>query len=256
MLGGGALLLVAALAGCASYARPTYKSAQARAPMGGEVDARYRPEGTRLALAGDPRNLPTTGKGKQAAQREATSQKGGKRLVIYTASLTLTVFKPKKVIAQARQLAKDVGGWMQAMTNTSIVLRVPAEKLDALLTRLSELGEVLSRNVHGQDVTERFFDLKIRLDNAEKVRKRLLALLEKATNVKESVAVERELGRVTEQIERFKGQLKFLSNRIAYSTITLRVHKRTPWGPRARRLPFTWLRQLGMDPILSTRWDR
>lgn len=97
---------------------------------------------------------------------------------------------------------------------------------------------MLSRNVHGQDVTERFFDLKIRLDNAEKVRKRLLALLEKATNVKDSVAVERELGRVTEQIERFKGQLKFLRDRIAYSTITLRVHKRTPWGPAPAASPF------------------
>lgn len=135
-LQGAGLLWVAALVGCAS-AGHAYKSAPARGPMGGELDARYRPNGTRLAQVGDLKNLPTTGKDRQAPTPRQTAR-GGKRLVIYTASLTLTVFKPQKVIAQARQLAKDAGGWMQAMTNTSIVLRVPAGKLEALLARLSE----------------------------------------------------------------------------------------------------------------------
>ena len=73
-----------------------------------------------------------------------------------------------------------------------------------MLTELSKLGVLNSLTITGDDVTQQVTDLKIRLENLEKSRKRLLALLEKAGKVDEMVKVENAIARVTTDLERLQ----------------------------------------------------
>ncbi|MCC7537685.1 MAG: DUF4349 domain-containing protein, partial [Deltaproteobacteria bacterium] len=79
--------------------------------------------------------------------------------------------------------------------------------------------------------------------------------LERAGNVQDSLVVERELERITTSIEQMRGRLRFLSDRIAFSTITLRFQGRPTesLGPASSqfRLPFPWLDQLGLSNLLD-----
>jgi hypothetical protein len=106
--------------------------------------------------------------------------------------------------------------------------------------------------VNVRDVTEQYADLEIRLKNAEAVRQRLEALLAKAGKVEDALAVERELERITQAIEQMKGRLRLLSELVAFSTITANFQAR----PRDQvgsetRLPFPWLGELGLVPLLN-----
>jgi len=75
----------------------------------------------------------------------------------------------------------------------------------------------------GEDVTEEYRDLEIRLDSAEKTRKRYLELLNKAEKVDEILKIERELERLNGEIDLLKGKINRLTHLAQYATITVQT---------------------------------
>ena len=180
-----------------------------------------------------------------------TDPKVAAPLLIYEANVTLAVFEARKSIDQAEKIAKELGGYLVRRDDNSITVRVPAGKFDGALGQMLKLGDVLHRDVSVKDVTAEYFDLAVRLKNAEAVRDRLQKLLEKAANVSDAIQVERELSRVTADIESMKGRLKLLRELISFSTITLRFQARPVDQIDSKvRLPFPWLHQLGLGNLL------
>ena len=84
------------------------------------------------------------------------------------------------------------------------------------------------------------------------MRDRLEKLLEQAKDVKEALAVEKELGRITTDIERMEGRLKRLRELISFSTITVQFKPRPSDHVESKvRLPFPWLDRMGLSNLLS-----
>lgn len=186
------------------------------------------------------------------APSAAESSEAVKPLLIYSANLQLAVFETRVTLDAAEKYAKEHGGYLVRRDNTSITLRIPAERFDASLDALAKLGDQLHREVNVRDVTEEYFDLSTRLRNYEVVRRRLEELLQRAAKVDEALAVERELTRVTQEIERIKGKLKLYRELVAFSTITLTLQSRRSEqvGPNVP-MPFPWLRELSLGRLLS-----
>lgn len=174
-------------------------------------------------------------------------------LLIYQAELYMAVYKVEQIQEQAIAVTRELGGYLSEHTDrTKLVLRVPAAQFDAAVKRIEALGEVTHRFVRAQDVTAQFRDLEMRMRNAEAVRDRLLKLLDKAPDVPQSLSVETELSRITEHIEQMKGQLKLLSDQIAFSTVTINFSvKRSETISDDFSLPFPWLQTLGLQHLLS-----
>lgn len=174
-------------------------------------------------------------------------------LLIYNARVTLAIYQVEEVQASAVALAESAGGWVSERSRYTVVLRVPAERFRDVLDELRRLGDVLALDWDASDVTEAYTDLEIRLRNALEVRERLAGLLERAETVEEALAIERELERVTLDIEQMRGQLRMLADRIAYSTITVNFQELRGGDVPSEdyRLPFPWLNELGLERLLS-----
>lgn len=174
-------------------------------------------------------------------------------MLVYTAQLSLATFEAEAALASVEKLAKDKGGFLSKRERLAITIRVPAERFSETLHAIEKLGDVLDRNVSARDVTDEFFDMEARLRSARAIHARLLELLQKADKIEESIAIEKELGRVLQEIERLEGRLKLLRDQLAYSTITASfrpkateiVGKTTPF-----RLPGAWLDQLGLGRLM------
>lgn len=178
---------------------------------------------------------------------------GSGPLLIYTADLNLAVHEVREKIDAAIAISDEVGGFLQAQNDTSVIIRVPAARFRDALSRVEALGDVLHRRVAAQDVSEQVRDIRIRLQNAVQMRDRLAELLERAETVPESLTIERELERLTQTIEQLRGQLRSFDDQIAYSTITIRFAaiRVDSEVPRERfRLPFPWLNELGLVNLL------
>lgn len=174
-------------------------------------------------------------------------------MLIYTARVHMAVYEVKSSLGEVESLARYLGGFLAQRNDRSITIRVPAAQFDDAIRRIEKLGDMLSRDVSAEDVTEEYHDTEIRLKNARAVRERLEQLLAKAVKVEESIQIEKELERVAEIIDRLEGRMKFLRDRAAFSTITVTFQPRSAaeLGKRPFNLPVPWLYELGLGRLLS-----
>lgn len=145
------------------------------------------------------------------------------QMLVFNGALSLAV-APDTIpagIDAAVQLAVDAGGYIAQQTDTSLTLRVPSRRFRRLMKGLEGLGQVRSRSVQTLDVSEEFHDLKVRLENLQSTRTRIQKLLGQAKDLTEILVVEKELERVSAEIDAIEGRLRFLSSQAAFSTVTM-----------------------------------
>ena len=178
---------------------------------------------------------------------DATSR----QLLIYEAHLGLAVHHVVEVQDRVEAMARERGGFLFSRTDDSLVVRVPADAFDGFMDGLQELGDVVSRRIQVQDVTEEFHDVQQRIRTLEAMRARVEQLLSQANDVEDALAVQQHLERITVELEQLLGRLRFLSDRVAYSTITVHFAERSATSAPTFQLPFRWLHSLGLDTLLS-----
>ena len=159
-------------------------------------------------------------------------------MVIRDGTASVQVDSLEIAIRTVQQLATTFGGYVgntslaagdNQVRSATIQLKIPAARYDEVLAGMRSIGKVESVASTAQDVGEEFVDVTARATNARRLEERLISLLATRTGKLEDVlAVERELARVREELERYEGRLRYLKTRVATSTLTITVHERLP----------------------------
>jgi hypothetical protein len=171
-----------------------------------------------------------TASGEKAIADDALPTTGDdsvEQMLVFNGALTLAV-APDTIpagIDAAVQLAVDAGGYVAQQTDTSLTLRVPSKRFRRLMKGLEGLGQVRSRSVQTLDVSEEFHDLRVRLENLQSTRTRIQKLLAQAKDLGEILVVEKELERVSAEIDAIEGRLRYLSSQAAFSTVTMALQE-------------------------------
>jgi hypothetical protein len=176
-------------------------------------------------------------------------------LLAYEATVTLGVYGVEQAMSAVVGLSRGLGGQLVVRNDERVVFRVPRDKFDGALARIDELGDVIHRDVRAEDVGDRYRDLEVRIRNARAVRDRLAELLARAATVDDSLKIEAQLGRVTEELELLRGEFEQLGSRVAFSKITVQFQARHTEvvHDEVMRLPFSWLRDLGLQKLLELK---
>lgn len=174
-------------------------------------------------------------------------------LLAYEANVTLGVYQVEQAISTVLAASRELGGQIVVRNDEQVVFRVPRSRFEEALARVDRVGDVVHRDVRAEDVGDKYRDLEVRLRNSRAVRDRLAELLARATTVEDSLKIEAQLGRVTEEIERLAGELELLGSRVAYSKITVLFQARHTEEVHedVMRLPFPWLKTLGLPKLLD-----
>jgi hypothetical protein len=115
-----------------------------------------------------------------------------------------------------------------------IVVKVLPDNLDRFLGKLRGIGELKNQALTTEDVTKSYFDTESRLKNARMMEQRLIEILKtKSKDVADLLEVEKELGRVREQIETMQGELKFMDSQVAFATVTITLAEKNMNLPAA-----------------------
>jgi hypothetical protein len=115
-----------------------------------------------------------------------------------------------------------------------IVVKVLPDNLDRFLGKLRGIGDLKNQALTTEDVTKAYFDTESRLKNARLMEQRLIEILKtKSKDVADLLEVEKELGRVREQIETMQGELKFMDSQVAFATVTITLAEKNMNLPAA-----------------------
>lgn len=159
-------------------------------------------------------------------------------MIIRNGNVTIQVDSLELAIAAVRQLATTLGGYVgnvststgeYAVRSATLELKIPAARFDDALGGVAPIGKVEQSNTTAEDVGEEFVDVSARVANAKRLEERIVNLLAtRAGKLEDVLAVERELARVREEIERYEGRLRFLRSRVSMSTLSVTVHEPAP----------------------------
>jgi len=115
-----------------------------------------------------------------------------------------------------------------------VVVKVIPENLDRFLQRIRGLGELKNQSLGTEDVTKAYFDTDSRLKNARVMEQRLIDILKTKTGkVSDLLQVEKELGRVREDIEKMQGALKYMDAMVQFATVTISLAEKDLEEPAA-----------------------
>ncbi|NOY24859.1 MAG: DUF4349 domain-containing protein [Oligoflexia bacterium] len=114
------------------------------------------------------------------------------------------------------------------VSRAQLTLRVPTDRLDALVGWTEEQVRVERMSLQSQDVTEDWVDTAARIANGKLEEQRLQVLLARSGRLADVLATERELSRVRGEVERAEGRMRVLNDR---ATLDLDVRVDSPYQP-------------------------
>lgn len=124
----------------------------------------------------------------------------------------------------------------------SMTIRVPASAYGDFKSFLGSLATLSSSREHGEDVTAQYFDTEARLKVLQAQEERVRSFIAASKDLDEIFKIERELTRITTEIEQLTTVKNRLDNLVSYATIYVEVHElaadkiieplKTPFGER------------------------
>jgi len=159
-------------------------------------------------------------------------------MIIRTGQASLEVDSLDRGIRAVRALAGRVGGYIanssidagaEQTHSATLEIKIPAARFEDAINALQPIGHLESVSVSAEDVGEEFVDVAARAANGRKLEQRLIDILGTRTGkLSDVLAVERELARVREDIERQEGRMRYLRTRASLSTLSVTVHEKAP----------------------------
>ncbi|HJU84433.1 MAG TPA: DUF4349 domain-containing protein [Holophagaceae bacterium] len=153
--------------------------------------------------------------------------------LIRTGELSIEVQDYDAVVKRLSELVKDAQGYVAEQSTEQLehgkrsgrlLLRLPATTFDSGLASLKALGKVRSESLNVQDITKEYVDLQARLKVKQETARRLAELLRNRTaKLADVLAAEKELARVTEEIESLEGQRRYYDHQVAFCTLEVKL---------------------------------
>lgn len=150
--------------------------------------------------------------------------------LVYTANLRGKVENLDNFESKILELIKKSGGYISLIERYNddeifITLKVPKINFQSDLNNLKKLFiSIENERIQIEDISQQYIDLEARLNSKKESEKRYLALLQKASSVKDILEIEQALRQIREEIESYEANLRYYNNSIQYSTINVNAY--------------------------------
>ena len=147
------------------------------------------------------------------------------RKIIKTGSLSFEVKNLSETEEKIAAWLEGFGGYIADTwtnrNNMNVTVKVPASSFEDAMNSTGDFGELLSRSISTEDVSENYYDLETRLETRRILQAKLESYLAGAKSISDLLEIERQLNDVTSELESMEKQFRRLSNQIDFSTISI-----------------------------------
>jgi hypothetical protein len=188
-------------------------------------------------------NIPTPAEEAAQAPAQEPAPALANRKLIRNATVELEIVGFDNAVQKITAFANEEHGYVATTDSEKqangklrgqVVVKVLPENLDRFLQKIRNLGELKNQTLSTEDVTKAYFDTDARLKNAHVMEQRLIDMLKTKTGkVSDLLQVEKELGRVREEIEKMQGELKYWDSQVQFATVTMSLAEKDMEEPAA-----------------------
>ncbi|WP_079545234.1 DUF4349 domain-containing protein [Christensenella massiliensis] len=184
-----------------------------------------------------------------AAEPESSEESGGLgslsdpilpetgRKLTYSASLSINTKQYDADYAKINEELSAVGGYVANEEsaayssdtgknhgrNSYFSLRIPVDRLNEFLERISGVGEIVSKHKATEDLTSEYYDTEARIEVLELRRERLMSYLETAASTEDIIALEQEISDVLYELDQLQGSKRRMDTLIDYATVDVEL---------------------------------
>ncbi len=228
-----------------SYKSTSYEMAAAPTEMNAAYDMAYESEGFGMMNMAANKS---TARGADTADSGTDAPEENPEKIIYSGDATVETTEFEKSIEALEKMIGDAGGFIESSSvngsnyydssrgytskrSASYTLRVPSEKFAALMSSLSDIGNVPYTHTYTENVTAEYYDVQARLKALQAQETRLLEMMEIAETVEDIITIEDKLTDVRYRIDSFQSSLNNWDRRVAYSTLSITVKEVQVYTP-------------------------
>ncbi len=179
-------------------------------------------------------SIKENGSSADAAPDEAAALE---RKIIKTYHIRVETLEYDKAVDMITSSVEEFGGYIAnasqegtgvSSTRTrsaSYTIRIPAERADAYIERLSGECNVLSSSLTTEDVTDTYYGYEAKMESLTTQEERLLSMLEKAETLNELIILEDKLASVRAEINGLSKQLQLMDKSVRYSYVYVTLNE-------------------------------
>ena len=168
------------------------------------------------------------------------------RKMTYSTNLVINVPDTVKGVKSASAIAEKHSGYTTYSDNSNASIKIPVANAQNALKDFEAIGSVKSKIITANDITEHYTDTQVRLENLRRLQKRLSELLTRANKVDDILRIERELSRVTTDLERHQARMNVLAKQVEMVDFQINFNAVvTPAEISRTIIPVKWVRNLG-----------
>ena len=115
-----------------------------------------------------------------------------------------------------------------------LVIKIPAENLDAFISQIGGALNVTSSASTQQDVSEAYYSIEARMKTLETERESLLAMMSSIDTAKDYdfwYTLQKKISETEQQIAEYQAILKSYDGQVAYSTVNLTIDEVVEYTP-------------------------
>jgi len=178
----------------------------------------------------------------QTSERESDRLETAERKIVKKGSIKFETPDVNETKSLITQTVLELNGYISddnvvgysSRIEHRVTIRVPADEFDSLLYTISEsVSKLDDKKIEVLDVTEEYIDIEARTKTKKELQNRYVALLDRAETVEDILRIEKEIGNLQSEIESVEGRMRFLRDRIAFSTLNVTYYQEidTPASP-------------------------
>ncbi len=169
------------------------------------------------------------------ASQESKLLYSGNRKIVRNAEISLSTEKYNDTIKAIYNSLEKYQGYIEesdednnGYNNTrymTLIVRVPAEKLDIFLTSMDGIATINSKSVSSDDITNSYVDTESRLKALETEQETLLGLLEKAESLSDVLSIQDRLTSVRSNIKYYQSIMNEYNDELEYSKVSIYINE-------------------------------
>lgn len=155
--------------------------------------------------------------------------------IIKSANARYKVENVKTATRKIKRIAQSYGAYISDLRfennlyqkENRFTIKIPQQHFDTMMDSIGFMVEFVEyENITTKDVTEEYIDIQTRLETKKEVKARYEMILRKnAITVEDILTTEDKLRIIQEEIESAQGRLKYLTNKVSYSTIQIDLYE-------------------------------